>query len=192
MNAGLTGRNAADGIVVAIGHLRRSQQRSGAWRDGASRLVCYAVRLITSSQGYHAAVTAAGSIAATLSAWPFRVESVTPLAGGWNSTTWLVGTGEKRYVARLVDDFDAPGLVSDLQVAEFLPAAGPPWYRDPTFHLRASRRNAHADLGQPITAGVCALRLVEDQSHCVCRPSGRLSFLPILRSTSVCRQLDSS
>jgi hypothetical protein len=64
------------------------------------------------------------NIGVTLSAWPGRVESVTPLAGGWNSATWLVGTAEGRYVAKLVDHLDAPGLVSGLQVAEFLAARG--------------------------------------------------------------------
>lgn len=66
----------------------------------------------------------AESVAATLSAWPFRVESLTPMAGGWNSTTWLAVTAEGRYVAKLVDNLDAPGLVSGLQVAEFLAARG--------------------------------------------------------------------
>jgi Ser/Thr protein kinase RdoA (MazF antagonist) len=63
-------------------------------------------------------------VAATLSAWPFRVESLTLLAGGWNSTTWLAVTAEGRYVAKLVDELDAPGLVSGLQVAEYLAARG--------------------------------------------------------------------
>jgi Ser/Thr protein kinase RdoA (MazF antagonist) len=64
------------------------------------------------------------NIAATLSAWPFRVESVTLLTGGWNSTVWLAVTAQGRYVAKLVDDLDAPGLVSGLQIAEFLAARG--------------------------------------------------------------------
>src|SRR5215469_7118335 len=74
--------------------------------------------------GYHAAVIPVENIGVMLSAWPCRVQSVTPLAGGWNSSTWLVGTPEGRYVAKLVDDLDAPGLVSGLQVAEFLAARG--------------------------------------------------------------------
>ena len=74
--------------------------------------------------GYHAAVIPVERVAATLSAWPFRVQSVTPMAGGWNSTTWLAVTAEGQYVAKLVDDLDAPALVSGLQVAEFLAARG--------------------------------------------------------------------
>jgi Ser/Thr protein kinase RdoA (MazF antagonist) len=46
------------------------------------------------------------------------------MAGGWNSTTWLAVTAYGRYVAKLVDDLDAPALVSGLQVAEFLAARG--------------------------------------------------------------------
>ena len=64
------------------------------------------------------------SVGAALSAWPYHVELVTPLAGGWNSTTWLVVTAEGRYVAKLVDDLDTPGLVSGLRIAEFLAARG--------------------------------------------------------------------
>lgn len=66
----------------------------------------------------------AGNVRAALCAWPYRVKSFTPLAGGWNSTTWLAVTAEGRYVAKLVDDLDAPGLLSSLQVAEFLAARG--------------------------------------------------------------------
>jgi Ser/Thr protein kinase RdoA (MazF antagonist) len=69
-------------------------------------------------------VIPARTVKTALGAWPFRVESVTPLAGGWNSATWLVVTTERRYVAKLVDDLDAPGLTSGLQVAEFLAARG--------------------------------------------------------------------
>lgn len=66
----------------------------------------------------------AQNIEAALSAWPYRVESVMPLGGGWNSATWLVVTAEGRYVAKLVDDLDAQGLASGLQMAEFLAARG--------------------------------------------------------------------
>ena len=66
----------------------------------------------------------AGNVCTALSAWPYRVESVTPLAGGWNSTTWLVTTAQGQYVAKLVDDLDAPGLVSSLRIAEFLAVRG--------------------------------------------------------------------
>ena len=74
--------------------------------------------------GYHAAVIPVENVAATLGAWPVRVESVTPLTGGWNSATWLAVTAQGRYVAKLVDDLDAAALVSGLQVAEFRAARG--------------------------------------------------------------------
>jgi homoserine kinase type II len=64
------------------------------------------------------------NVEAALSAWPYRVESVTPLPGGWNSATWLVVTAEGRYVAKLVDDVDAAALASGLRIAEFLAARG--------------------------------------------------------------------
>jgi Ser/Thr protein kinase RdoA (MazF antagonist) len=69
-------------------------------------------------------VIPAGNVEAALGAWPFRVNSVTPLAGGWNSATWLVVTAQGRYVAKLVDHLDTPGLASGLRVAEFLAARG--------------------------------------------------------------------
>jgi homoserine kinase type II len=62
-------------------------------------------------------------VAAALSAWPFHVESVTPLAGGWNSAAWLVATAQGRYVAKLAGPLDA-GLASGMRVAEFLAARG--------------------------------------------------------------------
>jgi Ser/Thr protein kinase RdoA (MazF antagonist) len=64
------------------------------------------------------------AVRAALRAWPYRVDSVAPLGGGWNSTTWRVSTPGGRFVAKLVDDLDAPGLVSGLRVAEFLAARG--------------------------------------------------------------------
>jgi Ser/Thr protein kinase RdoA (MazF antagonist) len=69
-------------------------------------------------------VIPAGNVAAALSAWPYRVESVAPLAGGWNSATWLVVTAQGRYVAKLVDHLDTPGLASGMRIAEFLAARG--------------------------------------------------------------------
>jgi Ser/Thr protein kinase RdoA (MazF antagonist) len=63
-------------------------------------------------------------LTAALSAWPGQVESVTPLAGGWNSATWLVTTAQGRYVAKLADDHDASALASSLRIAEFLAARG--------------------------------------------------------------------
>ncbi|HUB38215.1 MAG TPA: phosphotransferase [Streptosporangiaceae bacterium] len=66
----------------------------------------------------------AGRVEEALNAWPCRVESVTLLAGGWNSATWLVVTTEGRYVAKLVDNLDAPALLSGLRVAEYLAVRG--------------------------------------------------------------------
>ena len=43
-----------------------------------------------------------------------------------NSTTWLVVTAHGWYVAKLVDDVDAPGLVRGLRIADFLAARGLP------------------------------------------------------------------
>ena len=64
------------------------------------------------------------NVESALSAWQYHVESVAPLAGGWNSTTWRVDTPDGRYVAKLVDDLDTPALVSGLRVAEYLAARG--------------------------------------------------------------------
>jgi len=72
----------------------------------------------------HFAVISAARLQAALSAWPYRVESVAPLVGGWNSATWLVHTASGRYLAKLTDDLDVPGLVSGLHIAEFLAARG--------------------------------------------------------------------
>lgn len=64
------------------------------------------------------------AVRAALHAWPYRVESVAALAGGWNSTTWRVATPDGPFVAKLVDDLDAPGLISGLRVAEYLATRG--------------------------------------------------------------------
>jgi len=69
-------------------------------------------------------VMPSGNVEAALSAWPCHVESVTPLAGGWNSATWLVGTAQGRYVAKLVDDAGGSALASGMRVAEFLATRG--------------------------------------------------------------------
>jgi Ser/Thr protein kinase RdoA (MazF antagonist) len=79
---------------------------------------------VTSRRGYHAAVIPAEIIGPALSAWPYRVESVAPLAGGWNSATWLVVTAQGRYVAKLVDHPDGFALAIGMRVAEFLAARG--------------------------------------------------------------------
>ena len=80
--------------------------------------------------GYAAAVTGHQDIASALTAWTRHVDSVTPLAGGWNSSTWLVVTPGGRYVAKLVDHSEAGALVSSLEVATFAAerglACGPP------------------------------------------------------------------
>ena len=49
--------------------------------------------------------------------WMRRVDSVTPLGGGWNSRTWLVAADDERYVAKLVDHLDAQGLDAGLRLA---------------------------------------------------------------------------
>ena len=83
--------------------------------------------------------TAAEDVAAALAVWPVPVSSATPMTGGWNSSTWLVETpatetsatgtpaGEtpaERYVAKLVDHLDAPGLVAGLRLADFASRRG--------------------------------------------------------------------
>jgi Ser/Thr protein kinase RdoA (MazF antagonist) len=98
---------------------------------------------------YHVAVIPAGNVEAALSAWPYRVESVTPVAGGWNSATWLVVAADGRYVAKLVDDLDAPGLASGLQVAEFLAARG--------LACGAPARTRDGELTVPLPEGTLAL-----------------------------------
>jgi len=100
-------------------------------------------------RGYHVAVMRAGNVGAALSAWRYHVESVTPLAGGWNSATWLVVTTEGRYVAKLVDDLDAPGLVSGLRIAEFLAARG--------LACGAPARTRDGELTIPLPEGTLAL-----------------------------------
>jgi homoserine kinase type II len=94
-------------------------------------------------------VIPAGNVEAALSAWPYRVESVTPLAGGWNSATWLVVTAQGRYVAKLVDDLDAPALVSGLRIAEFLAARG--------LACGAPARARDGELTIPLPEGTLAL-----------------------------------
>jgi Ser/Thr protein kinase RdoA (MazF antagonist) len=83
-------------------------------------------RLRYSRRGYHFPVVPVENLEVALSAWMYPVEAITPLAGGWNSTTWLVITASGRFVAKLVDDLDAPALVSGLRIAEFLAARGLP------------------------------------------------------------------
>lgn len=102
-----------------------------------------------SRRGYHVAVTPAGDVKAALGAWPYHVESVTPLAGGWNSTTWLAVTAEGRYVAKLVDDVDATGLASGLRVAEFLAERG--------LACGAPARTRGGELTIPLPEGTLAL-----------------------------------
>lgn len=79
-------------------------------------------------------VITADQVEAALRAWPCPVDSVTPLAGGANSSTWLVSTAHGQYVAKLVDDVDAPGLVRGLRIAEFLAGRGLP--SGPPVHTR--------------------------------------------------------
>jgi homoserine kinase type II len=84
---------------------------------------------ITFLRGYHrvtghydGVVVSAGDLAP----WLGRTDSVTPLSGGWNSSTWLVQAGDRRYVAKLVDHPDAQGLDAGLALAEFAAARGLP------------------------------------------------------------------
>lgn len=69
-------------------------------------------------------MASAGDVTAALASWLPRVDSVTPLGGGWNSSTWLVTAAGERYVAKLVDDLDREGLGAGLQLAEFAAARG--------------------------------------------------------------------
>jgi Ser/Thr protein kinase RdoA (MazF antagonist) len=69
-------------------------------------------------------VALAGDVAVALVSWLPRVDSVTPLGGGWNSSTWLVAAGGESYLAKLVDDLDEQGLDAGLQVAGFAAARG--------------------------------------------------------------------
>jgi hypothetical protein len=69
-------------------------------------------------------VIPAADLKEALRAWPYQAESITPLDGGANSTTWIVDTAHGQYVAKLVDDLDAPGMIKSLQIAEFLAARG--------------------------------------------------------------------
>ena len=69
-------------------------------------------------------MTLAENVVAALTAWLEQTASVTPVAGGWNSSTWLVTDRDTRYVAKLVDHADADGLTSSLRVAEFAAARG--------------------------------------------------------------------
>ena len=71
--------------------------------------------------GQHVVVAAlAEDMAVALAAWPCPVDSVRPLGGGWNSSTWLVVTpGGRRFVAKLADHLGAEALAAGLRVAEF-------------------------------------------------------------------------
>jgi Ser/Thr protein kinase RdoA (MazF antagonist) len=84
------------------------------------------LRLVTVCRVYHAVVALAKDIAVALAAWLRRVDSVTPVGGGWNSRTWLVAVGDERYVAKLVDHVDAQGLDVGMRLAEFAAARGLP------------------------------------------------------------------
>lgn len=92
---------------------------------------------------------AGAEVAAALRAWPVRVESVRPMAGGWNSATWLVATEQGRFVAKLVDALDTAGLVGGLLVAEFLAARG--------LACGAPIRTRGGELTAPLPEGTLAL-----------------------------------
>lgn len=75
---------------------------------------------------HHDAAIRAEDVATALHAWPYRIESITPHDGGWNSTTWMVATAEGRFVAKLVDELDTPSLIKSLRIAEFVAERGLP------------------------------------------------------------------
>jgi Ser/Thr protein kinase RdoA (MazF antagonist) len=70
-------------------------------------------------------VALAEDIAVALAAWPCLVDSVRPLGGGWNSSTWLVVAPDgRRFVAKLADHLDAEAMTGGLRVAEFAAVRG--------------------------------------------------------------------
>jgi Ser/Thr protein kinase RdoA (MazF antagonist) len=96
------------------------------------------------------------AVRAALRAWPYHIESVAALAGGWNSTTWRVSTPDGQFVAKLVDHLDAPGLISGLRVAEYLAACG--------LACGAPARTRDSDLTIPLPQGTLALLRFEPGS----------------------------
>jgi hypothetical protein len=52
------------------------------------------VRLVTVCRVYHVVLAPAKDVAVALVPWLRRVDSVTPLGGGWNTSTWIVATGD--------------------------------------------------------------------------------------------------
>jgi Ser/Thr protein kinase RdoA (MazF antagonist) len=87
--------------------------------------------------------------AGDLAPWLGRVDSVAPLGGGWNSSTWLVVAGDGRYVAKLVDHVDARGLGAGLALAEFAATRGLP--------CGVPMRTGDGELSVSLPAGVLAL-----------------------------------
>ncbi|WP_405782671.1 phosphotransferase enzyme family protein [Streptomyces sp. NBC_00859] len=68
---------------------------------------------------------------AVLARWDGRVASIENLAGGWNSTTWLVhlagrDSASARYVAKLADSGDADAFRGGLRVARAASSHGFP------------------------------------------------------------------
>ncbi len=93
--------------------------------------------------------TATEDVASALAAWPVAVRSITPMSGGWNSTTWLIEAQAERYVAKLVDHLDAQSLVAGLRLAEFASARG--------LACGAPVRTARGEYTAPFADGVLAL-----------------------------------
>jgi homoserine kinase type II len=58
--------------------------------------------------------------------WGIRASDVSPLSGGMNSQTWLVTSGEDRWVAKAVPGSSQPGFAAGLAVAALVEAAGVP------------------------------------------------------------------
>jgi hypothetical protein len=100
-----------------------AEHRVPASADTAAVLSGSSCGLATVCRVYHVVVALAKDVAVSLVQWLRRVDSVTPLGGGWNSSTWLVAAGDERYVAKLVDHLDAQGLGAGH--AQEMPEIGP-------------------------------------------------------------------
>jgi Ser/Thr protein kinase RdoA (MazF antagonist) len=124
--------------------------RTGAFAQSYSRGPCAPARQPLPGRFYHVAVTLAEDIAVALAAWPCPVDSVRPLGGGWNSSTWLVVTPDgRRFVAKLADHLDAEALAGGLRVAEFAAVRG--------LVCGDPLRTRDGELAVPLPEGVLAL-----------------------------------
>ena len=94
-------------------------------------------------------MTSTQDVAAALRAWPHQVRAITPLAGGWNSGTWLVQTADGRYVAKAVDDLDSEDFRNGLRLAEFAAAR--------ELSCGAPARASSGQLTVPVSGGTLGL-----------------------------------